>query len=165
MSAKEWNVIATAAVTAGVQGYSKETYEYYGGNKLRHFQCQRCKFTIEPCVQYAKHFNNWPYLLTRLVRDHLRHNPRCKYFDFYKDICLLPELFRPECSAPSSLPDYTDRKNMFAQQLIEAGCFGFTKEVQVAEKDSAPVLNYWTGSYFRRDTWQTLVPACTFEPA
>ena len=25
MSAKEWNVIATAAVTAGVQGYSQET--------------------------------------------------------------------------------------------------------------------------------------------
>ena len=61
---------------------------------------------------------------------------------------------------------------MFAPQLpvIEAGCFGFNKEVQVqvAERDSAPVFSYWTGSYFRCDTWvtwQTLVPACTFEPA
>ena len=169
VSAKEWNlnVIAAAAVTAGVQGYSKETYEYSGGNKLRHFQCQHCKFTIEPCVQYAKHFSNSPCLLTRLVRDHVRHNPRCEYLDFYRDICLLPELFRPECSAPSSLPDYTDRKNMFAQQLIEAGYFGFNKEAQVAERDSAPlaVFSYWTGSYFRCDTWQALVPACTFEPA
>ena len=168
--------MCSAAVAAGLTSYSTESYWYpvpdkngcYGSKstaELRHLQCPQCRFTVEPCVQYSKHFGDPTFLTRTLVHDHLIHNPNCQYFDFHKEMCTLPEIFRPECSVQALLPEYNDRKQAFMQQLTEAGYMGFRQKSPVAERDSAPVFNYWTGSYFRCDTWQALVPACTFEPA
>ncbi len=154
----------------------KESYRYPVPNKngkycssseaeLRHLQCPQCNFTVEPCVRYSKYFGDPTFLTRTLVYDHLMHNPDCQYFDFHKELCILPEIFRPDCSVQALLPEYNDRKQAFMQQLTEAGYMGFNQESPAAERDSAPVFNYWTGSYFRCATWQALVPACTFEPA
>jgi hypothetical protein len=116
-------------------------------------------------VEYSKYFGDQTFLTRTLVKDHLMHNPNCQYFDFHKEMCILPEIFRPDCSVQALLPEYHGRKQAFMQQLTEAGYMGFNQESPAAERDSAPVFNYWTGSYFRCDTWQALVPACTFEPA
>ena len=132
---------------------------------MSHLQCPQCSFTVEPCVQYSKHFGDPTFLTRTLVYDHLMHNPNCQYFDFHKGMCSLPEIFRPDCSVQALLPEYNDRKQAFMQQLTEDGYKGFDQESSAAERDSAPVFNYWTGSYFRCATWQALVPACTFEPA
>ncbi len=96
--------------------------------------------------------------------------PDCQYFDFHKEMCILPENFRPEWSVQALLPEYNDRKQASMQQLTEVGYhdMGFShwrQESPAAERDSAPVFNYWTGSYFRCATWPALVPASTFEPA
>ena len=176
LTSSAWNIICSAAVAAGLTSYSTESYWYpvpdkngcYGSKstaELRHLQCPQCRFTVEPCVQYSKHFGDPTFLTRTLVHDHLIHNPNCQYFDFHKEMCTLPEIFRPECSVQALLPEYDDRKQAFMQQLTEAGYMGFRQKSPVAERDSAPVFNYWTGSYFRCDTWQALVPACTFEPA
>ena len=176
LTSSAWKIMSSAAVTAGLTSYSTETYRYpipdkngeYSSSsraELRHFQCPQCNFTIEPCVQYSKHFDDPTFLTRALVHDHLMHNPDCQYFDFHKEMCSLPEIFRPDSSVQALLPEYDDRKQAFMQQLTEAGYMGFNQESPAAERDSAPVFNYWTGSYFRCATWQALVPACTFEPA
>ena len=182
LTASTWHMMCSAAVAAGLTSFSVETYKYkvletvprvYVYDKstvistlpLRHLQCPQCNFTVEPCVQYSKHFGDPTFLTRTLVYDHLMHNPNCQYFDFHKGMCSLPEIFRPDCSVQALLPEYDDRKQAFMQQLTEAGYMGFNQESPAAERDSAPVFNYWTGSYFRCATWQALVPACTFEPA
>ncbi len=120
-------------------------------------------------MQYSKHFGDQTFLTRTLVYDHLMHNPncRCQYFDFHKEMCSLPEIFRPDCSVQALLPEYNDRKQALMQQLTEAGYVGFHQESPAAEREPAPVFNYWTGSYFRCAARQALlvVPACTFEPS
>jgi hypothetical protein len=186
LTASTWQMMCSAAVAAGLTSFSVETYSYkvpetvshYSAYTckttkstvistlpLRHLQCPQCNFTVEPCVQYSEYFGDQTFLTRTLVKDHLMHNPNCQYFDFHKEMCSLPEIFRPDCSVQALLPEYNGRKQAFMQQLTEAGYMGFNQESPAAERDSAPVFNYWTGSYFRCATWQALVPACTFEPA
>jgi hypothetical protein len=176
LTTSTWQTMCSAAVAAGLTSYSTECYWYQVPDKngeycsssraeLRHLQCPQCNFTVEPCVQHSKHFGDPTFLTRTLVYDHLMHNPNCQYFDFHKEMCILPEIFRPDCSVQALLSEYNDRKQAFMRQLTEAGYMGFDQESSAAERDSAPVFNYWTGSYFRCATWQALVPACTFEPA
>jgi hypothetical protein len=186
LTASTWQMMCSAAVAAGLTSFSVETYSYkvpetvshysaytckttkstvISALPLRHLQCPQCNFTVEPCVQYSEYFGDQTFLTRTLVKDHLMHNPNCQYFDFHKEMCTLPEIFRPDCSVQALLPEYNGRKQAFMQQLTEAGYMGFNQESPAAERNSAPVFNYWTGSYFRCATWQALVPACTFEPA
>ncbi len=78
------------------------------------------------------------------------YNPNCQYFDF--EMCSLPEIFRPDSSVQTLLSEYNDRKQAFMQQLTEAGYMGFNQESSAAERDSAPVFNYWTGSVSQDST-------------
>ncbi len=80
-------------------------------------------------MQYSKHFGDptrtfvHTFLTRTLVYDHLMHNPNGQYFDFrvHKEMCILPEIFRPECSVRALLPEYTNRRQALMQRLTEAG--------------------------------------------
>jgi hypothetical protein len=147
LTSSAWKIMCSAAVAAGLTSYSTESYRYPVPDKngkycssssseaeLRHFQCSQCNFTVEPCVQYSKHFGDPTFLTRTLVHDHLKHNPNCQHFDFHKEMCSLPEIFRPDCSVQALLPEYNDRKQAFMQQLTEAGYMGFNQELPVARK-------------------------------
>jgi hypothetical protein len=121
---------------------------------------------MDPCLQYD-HSRASETLLSEMVRDHLLHNPKCRFFDVIKADCSLPEMFAPENPAlQETLQGCNDRKQEFMKELTEAGHTGWDEESPLdTSVDPSPIFNYWTGTHFRASIYNALVPKCNLEPA
>ncbi len=121
---------------------------------------------MDPCLQYAKSLAH-KELLCKIVRDHLLHDPACKFFKRFIDACPLPELFHLEVPAlQEMLQDCTDRKHAHMKEMTAAGYARWNEETKTdTSADSSSIFNYWTSTYFSAPVYHALVPPCNIGPA